>query len=273
MKIQDWRETFGSEDVYELLTRLPARLMLDVGAAVGITTWQMLEKVSGGRVIAFEPFEGNWPHFERLHRDDIRVTLIKAAVAEHDRGGQLFVSSIINAVEGVWANYVGGSSAGRLVAEGGSAVPTCTLDDILGTRRATFLKIDVQGGEPGVLAGAERAFADRRIDLVYAEYTHTPEVLEIMERHGYRCFDGEYVLLPRANADTSAWDVHGEIVNSVGRTTLRCWPKACERDAAAWAAFLLDQKRAIGNLWTNLLFVAPGLDIAELAGARTNHGS
>jgi len=54
--------------------------MLDVGAAAGSTTRQMLQNSPQSRVIAFEPFPGNFPHFERTIGGDPRVTFVKAAV-------------------------------------------------------------------------------------------------------------------------------------------------------------------------------------------------
>lgn len=52
-------------------------------------------------------------------------------------------------------------------------VKTTTIDDFCrceGISRIGFLKIDVEGHEPQVVAGASRMLGEKRIDHVFAEY-------------------------------------------------------------------------------------------------------
>jgi len=79
-----------------VLAHLPPGLMLDIGAAAGGITKRMLESSPNSRVIAFEPFPGNYPHFDKIVGNDSRVTLTKAAVAAKAHKGRLFVSATVS---------------------------------------------------------------------------------------------------------------------------------------------------------------------------------
>jgi len=75
-----------------------------------------------------------------------------------------------------------------------------TLDELAGRfteRRISLLKIDVEGFEDKVLAGAARLLDDQRVDVVYIEAGMNPEgtqqcyyrtIEDILARHGYRLF-------------------------------------------------------------------------------------
>ena len=79
-------------------------------------------------------------------------------------------------------------------AGGGLRVEVRTLDDILGTRRARGVKIDVEGAERLVLEGARRALHDGRIGVIQLEWNEmSREVLgedrrpvaNLLKRYGY----------------------------------------------------------------------------------------
>lgn len=258
MIVRDWRETFGThETAYSLLRRLPAGLMLDVGAAVGMTTSWMLESAPEGQVLAFEPFDGNVPHFERVHGDDARVELVRAAVSDTVGTERFGVRAVIEATTECWAQYAGGSSLGRFKSDGALEVRTVTLDSVLAGRPATFLKIDVQGAEAQVIRGASKALGQQAIDMLFVEYNHLPEVLSLLEEFGYECFDHEYLVKPHDGNEPTGWDVHDRTLNSMGRLVLKAFPKKRPSEGAAWCAFMAESEAAIGSVSTDLVFMTP----------------
>lgn len=122
-------------------------IVFDVGANVGFYT--LLSSVlvgPQGRVIAFEPSQRNVEYLKRhvsMNRIS-NVTIIQAGVAA--RAGE--------------ARFDGsrGFSQGRLSDVGDLTVPTVALDELVfngAVPKPGIIKIDVEGGEMGVLRGAK----------------------------------------------------------------------------------------------------------------------
>jgi FkbM family methyltransferase len=84
--------------------------------------------------------------------------------------------------------------------DGGFEVEAVRLDDLaetFETDRVSLLKIDVEGHEPRLLAGAERLLRDQRIDMIYVEAGLNPDggqqtyyraIEDLLRGHGYRLF-------------------------------------------------------------------------------------
>ncbi len=71
------------------------------------------------------------------------------------------------------------------------------MDALIGDRRVTGMKVDVEGFEIDVLRGAARALADQRIGLIQVEWnemsavalgTDRRPVAELLASHGYRLY-------------------------------------------------------------------------------------
>jgi hypothetical protein len=77
--------------------------------------------------------------------------------------------------------------SGGSEARGVFSVEVAALDEILGNRRVGLLKIDVEGHEPSVLAGAAQMLADGRVrDIVFEDHPPYPsEATGVLERAGY----------------------------------------------------------------------------------------
>ncbi|MEQ1784535.1 MAG: FkbM family methyltransferase [Hyphomonadaceae bacterium] len=260
------------DDPYVALARLPAGLMLDVGAAVGHMSRSMRRRSPQSRVIAFEPNSANWPHFDRTNGADDQVTLIKAAVG--DKAGALRFSTAqkIVATEGKWAQYAGGSSIGKVAEDGDIEVPVVTIDDTIGNQEVIFCKIDVQGFEGKVLQGAQRAIRERRIKVLLVEFMLYPEIFPLLE--GYTCFSQEWTVIPRTNKklpppDMSSWDIGEEKQLSTGKASYKAWPKTHPHDPIEFTSFQRDENAKIGRCWTDLIFVAPDFVETFLAAAMT----
>jgi FkbM family methyltransferase len=151
------------EDLIRVITSgLPrCGLFFDVGANVGLVTFQVAHRRPDARILAFEP---NPP-----------------AVAAWERNRQLCTSRLVTLIERAVTEEVGAITfdapsadlgAGRASAAG-IEVPTTTLDDYCSSRgvdRIDVIKVDVEGAESKVLAGARRLLRSGAIRLLIVEF-------------------------------------------------------------------------------------------------------
>ena len=134
----------------------PGDAAIDAGAHVGLFTMHLAEAVgASGHVYAYEPFPPNADLLAMSveeNRFGDRVTLTRAALG--DREGQADL---------IFAEHTLNSGGGFVVPPGGQGldgharltVPLTTLDrQTASPRRIAFVKIDVEGAEPRVVAGA-----------------------------------------------------------------------------------------------------------------------
>jgi FkbM family methyltransferase len=105
------------------------------------------------------------------------VEIIAAAVGER--------SGVARFAEGT------STATGQLAPGGSLAVPVVSLDDLYSQGRIRLpdcMKIDVEGGEVGVLRGAARILAEARPAILLA--THSPELhracVDLLLASGYR---------------------------------------------------------------------------------------
>ncbi len=133
----------------------PGTVVLDIGANVGFFTLRFASWVSdGGRVIALEPEAVN---YEALVRAVAKAGLsgvveaIQAAVSDATGEARLEVNP--------------GHPGDHKLGTDGVAVATTTVDDLLAARgwpEVSLIKVDVQGAEALVLAGARQALERSR---------------------------------------------------------------------------------------------------------------
>lgn len=268
--------------IYDLLPHLKPGLCLDIGAAAGHETRRIaLAGGDGTRVVAFEPFPGNHPFFlEATQGLGDRVRLVPKAVSDRVGTAEFTVPSIVHAGTVGWERFVGYSSVGflsrrrsrihRALREmlsalrgrpprGRLSVATTTVDTEFPAEPIGFVKIDVQGAEPQVLRGAARALADRRIDLLYVEWSGDAEVVRALEEPGYAIYDSLYVAGPR-DPDVAAFERIGfthvaDIHLSTGRTAFElALPAGALPPAQAIAEV---RKRNLGWIQTDLIAVSP----------------
>jgi len=158
-----------------------AGLFLDVGANIGSYT-VLAAKVCGASVIALEPVPDT---FNKLTRNLMinglqdRVEANRAAVG--DAMGMLSFSAdrdTMNQVVG--PDYTGASIQVQVV----------TLDHLLGGRTAEVWKVDVEGFERQVLAGASQSLADPGVKLILLE-GEDEDIKNTMRSHGFEelCYE------------------------------------------------------------------------------------
>jgi FkbM family methyltransferase len=249
---------------FELLHFLPSGLCLDLGAAAGIYTRLIRRRNPDCRVIAFEPFAGNHPHFRRNVPPDPKVTLYEAAVGEKTTKVNFFVPSTVKGSENGWQKYTGYSSLGHIVSSDDAnharsmEVDCYALDDLI-KERVRFCKMDIQGGEKAALRGARGLLADQKIDIFLIEFDGDIEILNLLAASGYVFVDSKYLLVCSRNTPSSEhWGALEAIKLSTGVQAFNGWPTGAPTESAAYCQWLRDQSRQIGGVWTDLVCVRIG---------------
>ena len=288
-RIADHLERVPRDFVYDILPVLasPLRLAVDVGAAAGEHTQRLAGLAKGGQVVAFEPFPGNHGFFRDATKGMDHVRLVPKAVSDKvsDKASFL-VPSVVEGTEVGWEDRAGYSSVGYLPPteraldpvrlkhyvrsalarlKGASPprrveVATTTLDAEFPEGVIDFLKVDVQGAEPQVLAGARALLSQHRIALLYVEWSDDETgrgMPDILAGHGYSVYDSLYVASP-ARGGREGYEELGfrdiqEIRLSTGRVAYEMTLAEGEpRDAMVRA------RRAMGGwIQTDLLAVRP----------------
>ena len=260
----------GDFSIYGTLRALSPGLILDIGAAAGFATRLMLENSPDSEVLAFEPWTGNHGFFMKTIGDDFRTTLIKKAVADWSGTGLFRVGSTVQGTEPGWEELRGYSSLGHLVKTKATSnhsidqlrpdcvrVPTVTVDEVVERRHIRFMKVDVQGGEQGVLRGASRTLVDGRVDLMYLEFSGDETLLDYLSFFPLSVFDSEYLLIPKnRKIELQDWEISGQANLSTAREAYRGYPKDRPVDSEGYARFMTEQIMKIGIIQTDLIVVS-----------------
>lgn len=152
-----------------LVERVADRIgtFLDIGANVGNWSELMLAHNPDARGIAVEPGAAA---LKQLHdRLDGRIEIVEAAVGDVE-GSAGFVE-LPNASE--WSSLVDDPTTRKTPRR---AVPMITVDSLLESRRlkcVDFVKVDVEGYDGRVLAGAAQALQGQRLGIVQFEYNRS----------------------------------------------------------------------------------------------------
>ena len=181
------------EDPFARLVRTSPELfagghILDVGANIGYTTAVFARALREPfRLFAFEPEEENFARLQRnVRRLRLRnVELVRAAAGDRDGVAPLWINE----------EHPGDHRIGRAGAGSHVEVPITTLDSFAKAHiegPIAFVKIDVQGFEPAVLAGMSRildanpsiavAVEVSEPDLASLGYTVEDELRPLLER-------------------------------------------------------------------------------------------
>jgi FkbM family methyltransferase len=162
----------GAELDYICRTVAPGATVVDVGANIGTHTLTLANCIgpNGGRVHSFDPseaFDTLTENIELNHFQD-RVTLNRCAAGE--KNGTLRLAKVAAGSEGYISR--GTPSLESFTATGYFEVPMVTLDSYAASHnlpQIDFLKVDVEGGEPFVFAGAQKLLEARAIRNVMFE--------------------------------------------------------------------------------------------------------
>jgi FkbM family methyltransferase len=201
-----------SETAWRLLR--PGDRAVDVGANIGyMTSLFAMRTGPSGTVDSFEPHPRILKRLERnvasIASDPAaaRITVHRCALGSHAGTARLLEPSIFGLNEGA-------ATVARRPVElepSGAAdaydVDIARLDAILDAQRIALLKVDVEGFEPQVLAGAERLLAACTIEhIIYeAHECEQSEVHRILNGYGYSIFGlGHTLFGPRITAGSRA---------------------------------------------------------------------
>lgn len=161
--------------------------ILYVGANEGQCLKQMRNNLQNADIYCFEPFPDSCEVIKQKAKSYSNIHIEQTGVS--DTSGRLFL------VEGI------NSTTNRLVAEdtgGLLPIPVTSLDDFCRKRslnKISLLKIDVEGMELSVLAGAMDILSQTRVDALLLEcgmnpdndwHTSLDNVCQMLEPLGYR---------------------------------------------------------------------------------------
>ena len=160
------RETWR-RDWLDALAETAYPLVVDVGANAGLFTHLIWTLRPDAEIIAFEPL----PKMrEKLHqwqiRTQARLTIRPEAVSDHSGTASFYTTA---------DNDTGASLNAGQTKYDTFTVPLTTLDLALAGRTSLLIKIDAEGVEPEVLAGAKDTLS--RVKYLILE-AHTPEALQ-----------------------------------------------------------------------------------------------
>jgi len=174
----------------------PDTTVFDVGANLGLMSVPVLKECPTCRVVSFEPSPSSLPFLERTKAESRygdRWTIVGAGVAAQPGELDFTIGSPHDAL------YEGFRSADRIAGARTIKVPVTTLDaewQRLGRPNVSLIKIDVEGAEAGVFAGAREVMGRCRPAILvewYAPYlnrfgTSAGELLRIAASFDYRIF-------------------------------------------------------------------------------------
>jgi FkbM family methyltransferase len=149
---------------------LDGGLVVDVGANEGNFVTAVLSVAPNAQVIAVEPTPLPLGWLRERHGGHPGVTIVPKALAGEEGTATMHItpghtgSSLLAPRAEIGLAYDGGTDVWVTAEE--LEVPVTTLDAVVGDRDVAVLKIDVQGGEMGVLAGGERTLRRTRAILV-----------------------------------------------------------------------------------------------------------
>jgi FkbM family methyltransferase len=177
-----------------MLRRMRPQTLIDAGANKGQFALAARLAVPGVRIFAFEPLPGEAAVFRRNLADAEGVELQMVALSDRAGRASLRVadradsSSLLPLTPAASTAY-GLHQAAPVEVELRRLDAALTADQLQGT---TLLKIDVQGAEAIVIAGATGLL--ERIDLIYVELSFVPlyagqplagEVVTLLDGHGF----------------------------------------------------------------------------------------
>lgn len=174
--------------------------VIDVGAHHGQFSLLVRELYPEAEIVCVEPLPTALDRLRAVHADDDRAVILPYAAAATEGRPRMHVSrktdsSSLLPILGAYIAAFPGTEEARTIEVDARALDVMLEQEI---RRPALLKIDAQGGELGVLAGAPRVLSG--IDTAYVECSFVEfyrgqaladEIIGSLVRHGLR-LDGVY---------------------------------------------------------------------------------
>jgi FkbM family methyltransferase len=172
-------------------------VVIDAGAHVGRHTVPILKSVlPSGTIYAFEPLPVCWPSLtgnEFLQTNSQNVTLSKYALGDEDRISDFVVAVDLPAYSGLKERHYDAPTRLEKISVEVRKIDTLFAD----FNRLDYIKVDAEGGEFGILLGAEKTLARFNPVITFEfgmssseAYAIVPEqVFEYLAGLGYSIFD------------------------------------------------------------------------------------
>lgn len=187
----------------KLLSSRSIDVVLDVGANTGQYSLQLRKMGWSGPIVSFEPLESAHQLLARRAKKDKSWTTHQFALGARDTSLTINVSgdSRASSLLPILPAHLAVASYFKTVATETVSVRKLdsVIDECAGGKKRIFLKIDAQGYEKKILAGAKKTFD--RIQGVQLEMSLTPlyqgepaleEMLRYMKKLGFRLMSLEY---------------------------------------------------------------------------------
>lgn len=157
-------ETPKSEAFEEILQLSNEEFFVDLGACKGDTIEEFLSYVKDyEKIVAFEPNAKNFEKLKNYCKDLKNAEIWNLASSSKE--------------EILYFNKKSGRSSAR--SNSGTPVSAASLDGILDGRRATYIKMDVEGGENASLAGAAQTLKAFKPKLNIAAYHRSEDIFTL----------------------------------------------------------------------------------------------
>ncbi|MFN2508807.1 MAG: FkbM family methyltransferase [Chthoniobacterales bacterium] len=165
----------------------PGDTFVDVGANVGLFVCTLARRRSLPGDVRFYAFEANPDTFRRLaaSASDLDVTVQQAAISDH--AGEL--EFLTGAVSHVFAESSNRNDY-HFSKQTPLRVKAQRLDHSRIEGNSIVVKIDVEGQELNVLAGATGLFEQDRVKAVYLDGYKDEQVAGFLRERGFSFFDG-----------------------------------------------------------------------------------
>ncbi len=128
-------------------------------------------KSGGGKITAFEPDPSNYRRLVRSHPD---ITAVRAGV--WDKNGMLLFEK-----GGSGSSFLDGGKTIELHHGEVIKVPVIRMDDMEECKKATFIKLDVEGSEYNALLGAQNIIRSNKPKLAVCIYHSDEDMLRLIE--------------------------------------------------------------------------------------------
>lgn len=171
-----------------LVERLDVDLLIDVGANQGQYATRFRQLGYQGDIVSFEPMSDAFASLAKAARTDDRWQVKQLAVGAENGSATLHVAanSVSSSLLDVGEVHVAAAPESQQLRD--ETVTVTTLDDALTgpSFQSAWLKIDTQGFESEVLAGATRSLA--KVSVVQCElslvelYVGQPHFLDVLQR-------------------------------------------------------------------------------------------
>jgi FkbM family methyltransferase len=215
--------SFHSDSFYDqaaLLRGRDVKVVFDGGALDGGTALHYASLFPQATVYSFEPFPESFVKVERAVAQTPRIKPLNLALAERV-GPRTFYANSDGATNSLLPNAANIDKylPADWVEPKGSVTVQCVTADAFAAERKIdkidLLKLDVQGGELLVLAGAEDLLRRHAIDLIYTEVNYAEtyagaaryyDLFSHLEARGYRLYGLYNMAYLRRNAVVGGGD-------------------------------------------------------------------